>query len=244
MDSGLALTAGLLQSPYFLDYEGFQRREPEGLGVRGYSALSRLYKAADGWVYLHCPDGNAWRRMTELPEFSSLRESPFEPGSAGYGQDGELAAAMARIIEAKPCEIWAESLSGVGVGVTRNLGTAEFSDDSYVRGAGLIVTREQPGWGRVGPRGEHGQSLGNANAAGEADAGDGGGYGRDSAGGWLLRRRDHCTEGGRSGGFGKRVIRGRCQRSIDTARSSLVYPLPLSVGGGISRPVSPYGEEG
>ena len=149
VDSGLALTAGLLQSPYFLDYEGFQRREPEGLEIRGYSALSRLYKAADGWVYLHCPDGNAWRRMTEFPEFSSLRESPFEPGSAGYGQDGELAAAMARIIEAKPCEIWAESLSGVGVGVTRNLGLAEFSDDSYVRGAGLIVTREQPGWGRV-----------------------------------------------------------------------------------------------
>ena len=31
----LGLTAGLLQSPYFLDYESFTRNEPEGLEVRG-----------------------------------------------------------------------------------------------------------------------------------------------------------------------------------------------------------------
>ena len=32
LDGGLTLTACLLQSPFFLDYQGFQRSEPEGLG--------------------------------------------------------------------------------------------------------------------------------------------------------------------------------------------------------------------
>ena len=50
VDSGLALTAGLLQSPYFLEFDGLQRSEPEGRGLRGISALSRLYEARDGWV--------------------------------------------------------------------------------------------------------------------------------------------------------------------------------------------------
>ena len=150
VDSGLALTAGLLQCPYFLDYEGFRREEPEGLGVRGYSALSRLYQATDGWVYIHCPNGDAWGRMTGLPEFSSLSEFGFGLGSSGAnGQDGELASALGRIVATAPCEHWVEALKGSGVGVTRNLGPAEFRDDAYVRDAGLIVTREQPGWGRV-----------------------------------------------------------------------------------------------
>ncbi len=68
------MTACMLQSPYFLDYEGLQRSEPEGLGVRGFSALSRLYRAADGWLYLHCPDNGAWSEMIRLPEFTSLAD--------------------------------------------------------------------------------------------------------------------------------------------------------------------------
>ena len=76
VDCGLALTACLLQSPYFLDYAGFQRDEPEGLGVRGYSALSRLYPAADAWLYLHCPEEAGWRNLTALPEFAALAADP------------------------------------------------------------------------------------------------------------------------------------------------------------------------
>ena len=46
--------------PTFLDYEGYQRNDPEGLDLRGTSALSRLYQAADGWFCLHCPDEQSW----------------------------------------------------------------------------------------------------------------------------------------------------------------------------------------
>mgnify|MGYP002528263270 CR=1 FL=1 len=97
VNSGLALTAGLLQSPYFLDYEGHQRDEPEGLGVRGFSAKSRLYKAADGWLYFHCPSDEAWKQLTALSDFAGLDE----------GNDDGLTRSLAEVLASKPRPDWA-----------------------------------------------------------------------------------------------------------------------------------------
>ena len=99
VDSGLALTAGLLQSPYFLDYDGYQREEPEGLGVRGFSAKSRLYAAADGWLFFHCPDDGAWDRLAKLSEFAGL-------ASSGNGDDGALTQSLTEILAGKPRAEW------------------------------------------------------------------------------------------------------------------------------------------
>jgi crotonobetainyl-CoA:carnitine CoA-transferase CaiB-like acyl-CoA transferase len=34
--------------------------------------LSRLYAAADGWLYIHAPDDHSWRKLVSLPQFSGL----------------------------------------------------------------------------------------------------------------------------------------------------------------------------
>ncbi|MFQ6030925.1 MAG: CoA transferase, partial [Dehalococcoidia bacterium] len=146
VDSGLALTAGLLQSPFFLDYEGFQRQEPEGRELRGYSAWSRLYEAADGWVYWHCPDQLAWHRLTELEEFASVKSlglvNPPDP-------DSRVAQELANIIAAEPRQHWIDRLSPLGISVVPNIFISDFRDDPGVRQAGLIVTREHAGRGRT-----------------------------------------------------------------------------------------------
>jgi len=139
VNSGLALTAGLLQTPYFLDYEGYQRDEPEGLGVRGFSAKSRLYEAADGWMYLHCPDDEAWGRLTALPGFSELAE----------GDDEALTQSLAKVLVGKPWAEWAEIISPTGVSVMANRQVADFRDDADIRKAGLIVSRDHPGYGQA-----------------------------------------------------------------------------------------------
>ena len=72
VDSGLALTAGLLQSPYFLDYDGYQREDIEGTDARGYSTQSRLYEAADGWLYIHCPDDAAYGSLLSALSFRDI----------------------------------------------------------------------------------------------------------------------------------------------------------------------------
>ena len=151
VDSGLALTAGLLQSPYFLEFEGHQRREPEGRGLRGISALSRLYQASDGWFYLHCPDREAERRLFELEEFAVLagHKELAGNGDEAPAQDGDLAAQLAAILARQPRSHWREALGSVGVETAENLGLADFRDSASVREAGLIVTREHPGQGRA-----------------------------------------------------------------------------------------------
>jgi crotonobetainyl-CoA:carnitine CoA-transferase CaiB-like acyl-CoA transferase len=139
VNSGLALTAGLLQSPYFLDYEGHQRDEPEGLGVRGFSAKSRLYKAADGWMYFHCPSDEAWKRLESLPDFAGLDNSG----------DDALTKSLAEVMASKPRAEWEKLINPTGVSVIANRMVADFRDDADIRKAGLIVKRDHPGFGQA-----------------------------------------------------------------------------------------------
>ena len=136
VDSGLALTAGLLQSPYFLDYAGYQRSDLEGVAVRGYSPASRLYRAADGWLYLHCPDDAAYQALLTL---------------TGVDDDAadDTADAIADAIGGNTIEHWSRILWPGGVAVTPNLNMEDYRHDPVVRQAGFIVTREHPVWGSV-----------------------------------------------------------------------------------------------
>ena len=139
VNSGLALTAGLLQSPYFLDYEGYERNEPEGLGVRGFNAKSRLYEAADGWMYFHCPDDFAWSNLTRLADFSEL----------SAGDDAALTQSIADVISSKSIDDWSKLINPTGVSVMANRLVEDFRDDEDIRKAGLIVKREHPDFGQA-----------------------------------------------------------------------------------------------
>ena len=148
VDGGLALTACMLQSPYFLDYEGYQRDEPEGLSVRGFSALSRLYRATDGWLYMYCPDGAAWDGLTGLPEFSRISaDARFADAESRERNDDALAGAIAEVISSDTRQRWVERFGPTGVSVMENITIPDFHADSHVRKAGLIVSREHPEFG-------------------------------------------------------------------------------------------------
>ena len=147
VDGGLALTACLLQSPYFLDYDGYRRSEPEGLDVRGFSALSRLYKAADGWLYLHCPD-DSWNVLVNLSEFSHLAgDSRFGEDANRRQQDGSLAEALSAVLSAGTRKHWIDRFADTGVSVIENIAIPEYHNDPHVRKAGLVVSRQHPGMG-------------------------------------------------------------------------------------------------
>ena len=151
VDSGLALTAGLLQSPYFLDFPGHQRNEPEGRGLQGRSALSRLYRSSDGWFYLHCPQQPDRDRFFTLSQFAHLANHPelAAKGAEDPAQDGELAQQLTDIFSGNSRSHWINLLGAAGIGAVENLGIGEFRDLGHVRAANLIVTREHPGQGKA-----------------------------------------------------------------------------------------------
>ncbi len=151
IDSGLALTASLLQSPFFLDYQGFHRHELEGPEVRGWSAASCLYPTADGWVYLHCADAAAWHRLLSVPAFATVQHAagqypdPAHPSHA----DEPIAKDLCSIFARETSTHWMDTLRPHGISVVHNVTIADLRDDAYVRQAGLIVTREHPGRGNA-----------------------------------------------------------------------------------------------
>jgi len=140
VDGALALTAALLQSPYFLDYDGYKREEPEGLGVRGFSAKSRLYAASDGWMFFHCPDDAAWNSLIQIREFDGLASS---------GDDEALTRSLAGVLAGKTTGEWEKLVNPTGVSVIANRMVADFRDDDDIRKAGLIVGRDHPGMGNA-----------------------------------------------------------------------------------------------
>ncbi len=149
VDSGLALTAALLQSPYFLDYPGHCRAEPEGRGLRGTSAFSRLYPGSDGWFYLHCSNDADRERLAQLPDLAPVFQ---EAAPAGDTEDaaspvGNFAARLENSFRRQSRGYWLEQLNGIGVSAMANVGIDDFRDDPAVRDAGLIVARPHQGRG-------------------------------------------------------------------------------------------------
>ena len=134
VDSGLALTAGLLQSPYFLDYDGYQREDIEGVEARGYSAGSRLYEAYDGWLYVHCPDAAAYGSLLSALKFRDIHHD---------------SDAIAEVIRGNTIEHWMQELRPLGVSVSPNLTMEDYRNDPVVRNAGFVVTRDHTVWGSV-----------------------------------------------------------------------------------------------
>ena len=134
VDSGLALTAGILQSPYFLDYEGYRREDIEGVDARGYSVRSSLYQASDGWLYIHCPDTATYGALLSALNFRDIHDN------------GD---AIADAIRANTVEHWMQELRPLGVPVTPNMTMEDYRNDPVVRNAGFVVTRDHYGWGSV-----------------------------------------------------------------------------------------------
>ena len=148
VDGGLSPTACLLQSPYFLDYDGYERNDPEGLDQRGFSALSRLYQAQDGWFYLHCPDDTSWANLTMLADLGHLAvDERFRDAALRDSNDSALAEALAVVFANGSRKAWVEELTGAGVSAIENLSIPDYHDDPHIREAGLIVSRDHPGMG-------------------------------------------------------------------------------------------------
>ena len=177
VDSGLALTAALLQSPYFLDYPGYRRADPEGRDLRGFSALSRLYEAADGWLYVHCPDAAARQSLFSLAEFQHLtgHVELADPDGAPPAQGGALAGELAAIFRQNTRAYWLERLNGVGVSTVENVGISHFRNQPASAGGRADCNPRPSGPGESRSLGQHRPSIGNADAFGPPHAGIGGG---------------------------------------------------------------------
>lgn len=150
VDAALAYTGSLLQSPFLIDFAGHQRQDIGGPAARGFSALSRLYQAQDGWLFLEASHHDAWDRLLTLPQFASLAgDSRFASRNLRREHDADLIDGLARIFAEDTVEQWLARLNRAGVPAVRNAALREFYDDPALREAGFVVTREHEALGTV-----------------------------------------------------------------------------------------------
>ncbi|HXH23007.1 MAG TPA: CoA transferase [Dehalococcoidia bacterium] len=147
VDTALAYTATMLQSPFMLDYAGKVWDEPRGQDAIGSGPLHRLYQCSDGWLFL------AARRSG----LQALEAALACPGLAALEGDS-LASAIEQALVRLTVEDAAQRLTAAGAGAHRNVDdVAALMEDPWVRAHGLSITRDHEGLGPItttgpGPR--------------------------------------------------------------------------------------------
>jgi crotonobetainyl-CoA:carnitine CoA-transferase CaiB-like acyl-CoA transferase len=84
----------------------------------GYSALYRLYEAADGWIYLAAPASREWGALvTALRDDVDLgADVRFADEAQRRQHDAGLAETLAEVFRTKPAQHWEDHLLGHDVG--------------------------------------------------------------------------------------------------------------------------------
>jgi crotonobetainyl-CoA:carnitine CoA-transferase CaiB-like acyl-CoA transferase len=139
VDTALAYTAMIHQSPFLQVYEGKRWDEPSGQQQLGSGPLHRAYQARDGWFFIGA-------RPDEVPRLAAV-----EGLSAVTSLRGEaLEQALARHFASDTVETWVARLIHAGIGAHRYIGDLEtLMADPWVTAHELSLTREHDEMGLV-----------------------------------------------------------------------------------------------
>ena len=139
VDSALAYTAMIHQSPYMQLYEGKTWDEPRGLDALGNGPLHRAYQARDGWLFIGA-------RESDLPRLASVN------GLANIDslRGGALVQSLEEHFQSNSVQVWVQRLNDAGIGAHRVLpDVSELLDDPWAIDRGLSLTREHDEIGLV-----------------------------------------------------------------------------------------------
>ena len=139
VDSALAYTAMIHQSPYMQLYEGKTWDETRGLDALGNGPLHRAYQAKDGWLFIGAQE-------YDLPRMAGV------DGLSGIDslQGEALTRSLEERFQSDTVQAWVQRLNDAGIGAHRVLpALRELLDDPWVIDHGLSITREHDEIGLV-----------------------------------------------------------------------------------------------
>jgi crotonobetainyl-CoA:carnitine CoA-transferase CaiB-like acyl-CoA transferase len=107
IDLSLLKTAALINSDDFMRFRGKEDRPLADNGLYGLSAVKRLYKAADGWIFLDCNQAEEWESLRKFLGESWLGdELTFDVANKVHPWNEELCRNLAEEFERRPAEDW------------------------------------------------------------------------------------------------------------------------------------------
>jgi crotonobetainyl-CoA:carnitine CoA-transferase CaiB-like acyl-CoA transferase len=118
----------------------------------GYSALYRLYRAADEWIYLAAPSTGDWDALcAALVEQKGLvTDARFADEAARRSNDAALAQDLETVFASKPAQHWEDTLLAAGVGCVvahREPPESVLQSAEFAGAADMLVQVEHPTFG-------------------------------------------------------------------------------------------------
>jgi crotonobetainyl-CoA:carnitine CoA-transferase CaiB-like acyl-CoA transferase len=162
---GAHIHLSLLRAALFINAEAFTRyegRSPTRLpdkGQNGFSALDRMYRTSDGWLYLLVEDDEErWQKLTSLAAFAVPRVEPrYATAALRRQNDDELAEIFEAIFATQDVEGWLRVLAAAGVPAAPVLPDYDrrFFEDIHPIINGYLVTDTDPVRGRIEHNGNY-----------------------------------------------------------------------------------------
>ena len=146
VDSNLLNAAVVLSSPWFGKWRGKPERPLADSGQHGIDACHRLYRLADGWIYVAADTDEARTALTGLLGLGAL-----DPADGGHPARSPLARAMAAAFAGRRVEEALAALKAAGVPAVeaRGGGSELFLDDESARANGLVTEARHSTAGRM-----------------------------------------------------------------------------------------------
>jgi crotonobetainyl-CoA:carnitine CoA-transferase CaiB-like acyl-CoA transferase len=155
MATSMLLSNAYLLSEDMVEYAGRTPIVVPDPELFGLGALYRLYRAADGWIFLAAPAEKEWLRLVSAlgSDGAALADDPrFASARARQEHDDALAAELATIFGGESAESWEHQLLAADVGCVRAdegpveapLQSAEFGGAS-----GMLAMVTDPTFGEI-----------------------------------------------------------------------------------------------
>ncbi len=143
VEASLSSSGTFLQTPFMVAWDGKVWDEPSTLDAKGWSALDRLYRTADRWVYLAAPTPEAVAELSEIAEFDGIG------GLIARGaSDDELSDFLASRILLEKADHWT-AFAGHSLGIELLVDLEEAMGSPLSKARGLSILREHPVVGRM-----------------------------------------------------------------------------------------------
>ena len=146
VDSNLLNAAAVLSSPWFGRWHGKPERPLADSGQHGIGACHRLYRLADGWIYVAADDEKTQAGLMRVLGLGGL-----DPAGDGHPAESPLAQAMEAAFANRHVEDALASLQEAGVPATEaRSGMSEvFLDDEVAQANNLVTETRHPTAGRM-----------------------------------------------------------------------------------------------
>jgi crotonobetainyl-CoA:carnitine CoA-transferase CaiB-like acyl-CoA transferase len=119
----------------------------------GLHALYRLYRAAEGWVFLAAPTQKEWEQLTSALGRADLADDArFATVEQRAANDEVLVGELQRVFAARPAPAWESLLvpQGIACVAAGEVTQAEFTNtDPVLKQTGLVAEVDHPLFGRI-----------------------------------------------------------------------------------------------